>query len=65
MNDLPKCAVEGCTNQADPRWYVHINGAALPACDGHGCDAAQPCDACARIRRQLLEKIARGLRGLR
>jgi len=39
---LPPCAVKGCPNQADPRWYAHDpDGALVMVCDGH---SGLPCD---------------------
>lgn len=44
--DEGKCAVADCENAADPRWFVHVLGKALPACDGHGCAPGDPCIGC-------------------
>lgn len=36
MTLLPPCAVIGCTQRADPRWYGHApTGALVMICDGH------------------------------
>ena len=34
---LPMCAVLGCSNESDPRWFVQdsATGKYYPACDGH------------------------------
>lgn len=40
------CAVEGCDNGYDPRWFVHVGGVAYQACDGHGCASGAPCREC-------------------
>jgi hypothetical protein len=53
---MEKCAAPGCIDLADPRWFVHVNGVALPACDGHGCARpAEPCRECAR--KQALDDL--------
>ncbi len=50
----PMCAAPGCTNLADPRWFIHTATGALPACDGHGCDGGTtPCNECLRRRRDV------------
>lgn len=36
MNELPMCSAAGCSNEADPRWFVYWEGKAYPACDGCG-----------------------------
>jgi len=44
---MTACAVPGCPNNADdPRYFVHVGGQALPACDAHGCSRGLPCDEC-------------------
>lgn len=48
METLGKCAAPGCDNAFDPRWFVHINGRAEQACDGHGCCSGDPCAECKR-----------------
>jgi hypothetical protein len=47
VNDkkIPMCAVLGCENRSDPRWYVHSTDGPLMACDGHGCAGACNCHA--------------------
>jgi len=42
---LPECAVAGCDDGADHRWFVHTSdGRHLPACDGHGGLVVQDCN---------------------
>lgn len=43
---IGKCAVDGCDNDYDPRWFVHIGGAAYQSCDGHGCAPGEWCREC-------------------
>ncbi|RKZ09789.1 hypothetical protein DRQ25_05220 [Candidatus Fermentibacteria bacterium] len=42
VKTMAKCAVLGCEEFCDPRWYVHSISGPLPACDGHGC--VNPCE---------------------
>lgn len=41
-----KCSEPDCGNLADPRWFIHVNGRPMPACDGHGCASGEPCSEC-------------------
>jgi hypothetical protein len=43
---LPMCGAPSCDNRADPRWFIHVNGHPIPACDGHGCGSLHPCAGC-------------------
>lgn len=43
---MPTCFTEGCTNMADPRWFVHDAKGSHPACDGCGCAKPYLCPYC-------------------
>lgn len=39
---MPNCAVKGCPNKSDPRWFVYDKeGGSHPSCDAHGGKAVE------------------------
>lgn len=60
MKELPACAVIGCSNLADPRWYAHDpDGKPVMVCDGHlgtPCSGS-PC-TCPKTARTYFNELA-------
>lgn len=49
-----KCSAEGCTEDADPRWWMHArDGSRRDSCDGHGCSAKVESECKCRVRADL------------
>lgn len=44
-----KCNARGCDNAADPRWFFHVLGEPMPACDAHGCSSGDLCQECREV----------------
>jgi hypothetical protein len=57
------CAIEGCANEADPRWYVRDTdtGLSYMTCDGHADDGKLRADAVPAVKVSEIDSLRQQL----